>query len=251
MSAPKEPGFFLRAPTDNCALNRYKALFDSGAAIRGESSVNYSKAHLFPHVPIRIHSLIPGAKILYVVSCPFERIVSHYVHNVAQRVENDTLSDAISLPSVCTNKYVLTSCYLRQISEYLNLFPICQVYVLDLQLLAEEPFTVMRDLFSWLGVDSSFQHDDFHSVFQPSSDKRRFPWWARLLGLRSSCKKHKPLLSLIGKRIPTPRIDAALRRKLNDLLHFEYAGVLKVASCLQAARDTGSEKCSRRLKVAP
>ena len=72
--------------------------FDPGARVRGESSPNYTA---YPHhlgVPERMHSVIPDAKLIYVVRDPLLRIASHWVHNYAKRREKGDLRDDAGPP---------------------------------------------------------------------------------------------------------------------------------------------------------
>lgn len=73
MSEPKELSFFA----ENWPRGRdwYEAHFPEDLPIRGESSPNYMKHPAFPGVPERMVSLVPDAKLVYLVRDPIARIV--------------------------------------------------------------------------------------------------------------------------------------------------------------------------------
>ena len=70
----KETDFFKTNENYQAGMEQYLGYF-SGDGIRGEISPNYSKCHLFPGVPERIHQALPDARLLYIVRDPLERII--------------------------------------------------------------------------------------------------------------------------------------------------------------------------------
>ena len=59
--------------------------------MRGEASPNYTAYPQHVGVPERMHSVVPDAKLLYMVRDPIDRIAAHWVHNYAKRREKGDL----------------------------------------------------------------------------------------------------------------------------------------------------------------
>jgi len=83
-------------------------LFYREAKIHGESSVNYTNFPQFKNVPKRMYSLVPEAKLIYVLRDPIERVISHYIHAYANGGEKRPFAKAISDPN---SEYIFRSKY--------------------------------------------------------------------------------------------------------------------------------------------
>ena len=59
-------------------LEWYEQHFDPSAPVRGEATPSYTHYPFLPDVPRRIHSIIPEAKLIYIVRDPIDRIVAHW-----------------------------------------------------------------------------------------------------------------------------------------------------------------------------
>ena len=79
---------------------------------------------------------------------PIERLVSHYVQNRVQGLEDRPFSKAVTDP--VDNKYVLTSRYFWQLESYLEVFEPDQILV---QVLSPHPMKALHDIHSFIGVD--------------------------------------------------------------------------------------------------
>lgn len=147
MSVTKEIDYFA----GNNALQEldwYMAHFDGSKAVRGESSQNYTKAHLpfYRDAPRRIHSLVPNMKMIYLVRDPIDRYLSHIVENyIGETEESKKLS-------MSTNNYVFTSLYHYQLQAYLKYFPLEQILVVDSEDLNCERLLTMNRIFDFLGL---------------------------------------------------------------------------------------------------
>ncbi len=87
MSTPKELDFFIAERNYPLGLDWYRSQFDPQAKVRGESSPNYTAYPQHVGVPERMHSIVPEARLLYMVRDPIDRIAAHWVHNFAKRRE--------------------------------------------------------------------------------------------------------------------------------------------------------------------
>jgi hypothetical protein len=77
MSQEKELNFFNTSLNWNKGIDWYKSQFDANYEVRGESSPNYAK---WEGTAERIHSVLPEAKLIYVLRDPVDRFTSHCNH---------------------------------------------------------------------------------------------------------------------------------------------------------------------------
>lgn len=87
MSREKELNFFIKERNWYKGIEWYKSNFTTKAMIYGESSPNYTNYPFFMGVPERMCSVVPEAKLIYIVRDPIDRVISHYVHNYANSHE--------------------------------------------------------------------------------------------------------------------------------------------------------------------
>src|SRR5688500_5445420 len=83
MSTPKELNYFIAERNWGRGPEWYGRHFDPNARCRGESSPNYTAFPQHMGVPERMASVVPDAKLIYIVRDPLARIAAHYVHNFA------------------------------------------------------------------------------------------------------------------------------------------------------------------------
>ena len=124
MSRPKELNFFIEERNWSRGEDWYRAYFDARARVRGESSPNYTAYPQHLGVPERMHSVIPDAKLIYVVRDPLERIAAHWVHNYAKRREKGDLRATLTHANT---SYVVRSQYHMQLQQFLAHYPLEQI----------------------------------------------------------------------------------------------------------------------------
>ena len=73
-----------------------------------------------------MHSVVPDAKLIYMIRDPLERIAAHWVHNYAKRREKGTLAETLTHPNT---SYVTRSKYAMQLERFLAFYPREQVLV--------------------------------------------------------------------------------------------------------------------------
>lgn len=80
-SQPKEPEFFCRDEKYGLGHEWYENLFAEArpGQIVGEGSTMYTNCVRFPNAMERMHSLIPDAKLIYMVRHPVERAYSYWL----------------------------------------------------------------------------------------------------------------------------------------------------------------------------
>src|SRR5437868_4814595 len=120
MARPKELNFFAEEFNWSEGLDWYEARFEgaAGAQAIGEASPNYSMHPYRDGVPGRMASVIPDAKLVYVVRDPIARIRSHYAHHALRGETVRSIDEEV----FASRQYVLASRYAHQIEQYLEHF---------------------------------------------------------------------------------------------------------------------------------
>ena len=224
MSRRKELDFFKTNADFAKGLDWYAAQFPSGYRVLGESSPNYSKCHLFPGVPERLHSVLPGILLIYMVRHPVDRAVSHYIHQVAAGRESRPIETVFE--DLEHNPYILSGAYMFQLRQFLEFYPAERMLIVDAGDLLNDRASTMSKIFKFLGVDDQFRSESFSSMYHTSSAKRRasiFTKALRRLPGASHIASHRLLLRVLGKttgaKTGRPVVSAALSSRLLDYYH--------------------------------
>jgi hypothetical protein len=170
MSKPKELNFFIEERNWPRGVDWYKRHFDATAHVRGDASPNYTAFPQHHGVPERMHSVVPEAKLIYLVRDPLERIAAHWVHNYAKRREKGTLTETLIHPNT---SYVARSKYAMQLERYLALYPKEQVLVMQQSELRHDRDNTLRRVFEFLEIDPDFTHPRFEQERHKTSGKTR------------------------------------------------------------------------------
>ena len=170
MSKPKELNFFIEERNWPRGIDWYKSQFDADARVRGEASPNYTAFPQHEGVPERMASVVPDAKLIYMVRDPLERIAAHWVHNYAKRREKGTLAETLAHPNT---SYVTRSKYAMQLERFLEHYPKEQVLVFQQSELRHRRMETLRQVFDFVGVDASFEHPRFEQERHQTSGKTR------------------------------------------------------------------------------
>jgi hypothetical protein len=225
MSRPKELDFFVLEKNWPRGIEWYESHFTEGTKICGESSPSYTKCHFFGGVPERMHSVVPQAKLIYVLRDPVERIVSHYVHNIAARWDDRSFPDALKE----NTDYISCSRYYMQLEQYLDYFPRSHILTIASEDLYRHRRQTLQKVFQFLGVDDAFSCDGFSDVLHKSSAKRRRTKVGQLVAEMPGRKILKPLLpfssqladvvrSASRREIKRPVLTEKLKQELIDAL---------------------------------
>lgn len=204
MSPIKETNFFVAEMGWSRGIAWYESLFEpaveEGAEVIGEASPNYTLFPSLPGVPERMASVIPNARLVYLLRHPIERMISSYMQELAQGTETMPIARAL----LERPHYADASRYAMQIDQYLRHFERSQLLILLSEELEREPEGVLDRALSFLGLPAGWRPTDLGARHNPSRSKR-VPrgWWRRLGGL------------MIRGRIPTfPVPEAATRSPL-------------------------------------
>lgn len=154
MPEEKELRFFVEQHNWHRGRAWYESHFEpaGGARAVGEASPSYTISTSYPGVPGRIAGLIPGAKLLYVMRHPVERMRSHYLQRVADGTETRPVEEAFRH----NLDYIHTSRYAFQLEPYLEHFPLDRILLITSEDLRDHRVETVRRAFEFLGVDPGF-----------------------------------------------------------------------------------------------
>ncbi len=228
MSREKELHFFLLERNWPQGIGWYRSNFVGEAQIHGEASTSYTMFPQYRGVPERMYSVVPEAKLIYVVRDPLERIVSDYIHEYAREQERREISEALA--GMECSPYVCRSRYYMQLERYLDFFSPRSILILTSEELYRHRQETMQEVFRFLGVDDTFFPRRFSRIKHPSSHKRRKTsigcFLARTLvmdavtrlpfGIRG--KVETLLYFPFSRKIARPTLDENLREALIDYL---------------------------------
>jgi Sulfotransferase family len=230
MSRPKELNFFVAELNWELGAEWYGAHFDPEAPVRGETSPHYTDRPRLDGVAGRMRSLIPDARIVYVVRDPIDRMLSHYLHNVGGGYEERPLDAALGAPD---SAYVDRSRYAFQLEPYLEAFGPERVLVVSREELSARRAATLRGLFEFLGVEPEFSSPEFEREWETGGAKsggrfRLMDRAVRLPGLRALDRNFDRLPEWLRWRVerlvhdpeageaPKPSIPTALHERLAD-----------------------------------
>lgn len=225
MSPVKEPRFFSlegleldpNDPVQQTAVTtfeEYRRLFDGVTTQKaiGEASPMYLWSE---QAPAKIKKYVPEAKLIAILRNPIDRAYSHYTMNVYQSKETaPTIIDAIKEEEVDikgwkrTRPYVPYSLYSQQLERYYEVFPREQLRVYLFDDLKQDAIGLMRDLFSFIGVDVGFTPDTTKR-YNPTAVPR-FRW---LQGLIRSKGASKSLFKEIVPKSSRSKITSLINKR--------------------------------------
>lgn len=227
MSRQKELNFFAVEGNWHKGVEWYRSHFDGQARIYGESSPNYTQYPLWPGVPERMYSVIPEARLIFLVRDPFERLLAHYVHRVAAGTEDRSLGEALAILE--PNRYICRSQYYLQLSQFLEFYSLSNILILQQSELKYKRSQTLQRVFRFLEVNDEFASSFFWLEAHHTRDKRRLTPLGRrisdLPGLRAifqipfiGWQLHRILLMPLSKPVARPVIQDGLRDRVVEFL---------------------------------
>ncbi len=169
--APGGLNFFIEERNWRKGRAWYESHFDGDADLFCDASPRYANFPIHQGVAARMADLIPGARLLYLVRDPIERLVSHYCHAVAKGEERRPFAHAF--PDLRTSPYVVRGLYATQIEEFSRHYPRSQIHVFLHEDLRDRRAQTMREVFAFLGVEDTFESPAFAEMLHRTEDKRR------------------------------------------------------------------------------
>jgi len=187
MSRPKELNFFVEELNWPLGRDWYASHFDPGEPVRGESSPHYTNRPRFDGVAERLAGTAPGARLIYMVRDPIDRMLSHYLHNVGGGYDDRPLAEALAGPDTA---YVDRGRYFFQLEPYLERFEKERIELVTREELKADRAGTLRRVFGFLGVDEGFTSEQFDREWETGTAKssgrfRAMDRAVRLPGLRA------------------------------------------------------------------
>ena len=224
MADAKELDFF----TENWerGLSWYEWQFRS-APVRGESSPSYSSYPIYPGVPERMASVIPYARLVYLVRDPIERVISAYRYRRWMGWEHRNINEVVA---DIGGDIIARSRYAFQLEQYVLCFPKEQIMVVDSAELRVRRMQTLAQIFSFLGVDDEFTSEEFlrlhfmtdglqaNALGRPVRNlalRRLGPYRTRAIKARVPSILQRPLLST--SRVPQVSLAPGQRAELAAL----------------------------------
>lgn len=202
----------------------YAAACPDEGKIRLESSPDYTN---FPHyrgVPERMKSVVPDAKLVYIVRNPLDRLVSHWMHNYTGNLEDRSIEEIFR--AAPGSSYVTRGLYGMQLEQYPPHFDLDRVAIITTEGLRHDRRETLAAVFRFLGVDDGFWSESYRVVRHRSADKRRNNRVGmaidRLFGRHVLDRLHgrqrylfrKLVYTPFSSPVPRPQLDAGLRQQL-------------------------------------
>jgi hypothetical protein len=234
-SHPKELNFFIEELNWRKGVGWYRRHFSADARVRVESSTGYT-APWFAGVPERMASLIPDAKLIFMVRDPIERMLSHYLHYHLAGDEPRDVSEALADRE---SRYVVRSRYYMQLEPFLERFPASNIFVAAQEDLLDSRREAMRAVYRFLGIDDSFWSPKMERLRNPTGGKgggfaiaerlKRMPGAGVVYRLPEEAKWliERLVYAPGGKASDRPELGEALRASLiehlaDDIAHLRH-----------------------------
>jgi len=233
MSKPKELYFFTEEHNWHRGREWYEQQFRGAGNAKaiGEASVAYTMYPTYRGVPARIASLLPDARLIYLVRNPIDRMCSDYLQyrypKARRRIRWDVERHRIEQALLHNPRYLDYSLYAMQIDRYMEHFPREQLLVVVSDELRDARETTLRRIYEFLGVNNDWAATTSSLEFNRTRGKRR------PRGMASRAIRRVPGAPALARWTPKP-----VRRAAHNLTTLE----------LDPSRATISEDVRHRLE---
>lgn len=209
-------------------LSWYRKHFQhiSSNKIKGEFTPSYI---VDKKAPIMIKKYFPNVKLIVSLRNPIDRAYSYYWQTkYMHRVEERTFEEALDKEAL----YIENGMYFKHIQYYLNYFNREQIMIVLFDDIVSNPESVIKKLYSFLGVDDTF----IPAAIKNKSNYSKIVYvkgillWmdkgakllvqirmAKLLILLKKIKINKILLNLFTKKHSYPKMDPKARKYLQKV----------------------------------
>ncbi len=181
-------------------IEQYKKLF---SRVQDQKAIGeLSTSYLYSKVAAKeIKNLLPDCKIIICLRNPFERAYSHYRMNLWTGNSNEfdfykaLIEDFNHTPKVWGNAHLYTEIglYYEQVKRYLDVFGKENVKIIFTEDMKKNAPQVIKELYEFIGVDSSFIPDTstrYNEVFTPKY--KNITWFLNKSGIRPLMKRLSP-----------------------------------------------------------
>ncbi len=156
MSEIKELNFFTKEDNWDKGVEWYKSHFKGSEKIHGETSPRYTLYPTYQGVPERMHSLVPDAKLVYILRDPIEKIRSSYVELVENGIEKRPFLEVVDHLEEAT--IINSSRYYMQIEQYLKYYPKSNLFIITTEDLLSHREETLQQVFRFLEVQGFSSH---------------------------------------------------------------------------------------------
>ena len=171
MAAEKELDFFIADRAWRNGPGWYAQRFRDDAAVRGEASPNYTAWPVWDGVPERAASLVPGARLVYLVRDPIERIESHYLQRRLEDGQRGDIATVIGDVGDPQNLFVARSRYATQLERWLEHFDQEHVLVLEAEDLRRDRRRAVQAVLAHVGLEDRIDPAALAGEHHRSQDK--------------------------------------------------------------------------------
>jgi hypothetical protein len=151
----KELHFFDRAASWHRGAGWYADQFPSGGLVRVDATPAYARFPQVRDVPARAAEVVPGARLVYLLRDPVERIRSHYLHERSHG--NEPLPFARAVTEHAT--YLDTSRYAMQLEQWRAYYDPDRLLVLYSEDLRRDAAGTVARLAAFAGLDPAVPLD--------------------------------------------------------------------------------------------
>jgi len=225
VSTPKELNFFIAERNWPKGVDWYSGRFDATSPVRVDASPNYTAHPQHTGVAERMARVVPGARLIYIVRDPIDRIAAHWIHNYSKGRHSGALARTILNPKA---SYVARSRYAMQLEQFIPHFPMEQILVLEQTDLRDRRDETLRQVFEFAGADPGFTDRRFSQERHKTDRKTRLT----ALGERIESRRDRATRTYLppeawalargywpmGRRIARPDVRAALPQETIELL---------------------------------
>lgn len=235
MAADKELDFFIEDRAWRRGVDWYAARFDDAAAVRGEASPNYTGWPVWDGVPERAAAVVPGARLVYLVRDPIERIESHYLQRRLQDGARGEIAGVLGDIDDPHNLFVARSRYATQLERWLEHFPQERLLVRSAEELRDARHATVAAVLAHVGLDDTIDAALLDAEHHRSDDKAELgAGAARLRGsaagrvleavpARVRAPVTRRLRAVLSQPVARQELPADLRARLVELLAPEAA----------------------------
>ncbi len=231
MCRPKEPNFFSDDAAYARGWNWYGGLFHPAgdSDLRGESSTHYSKLPTYPRTVERMVRDLPRLKLIYVMRHPFDRLVSHYVHEVTTGRGRVGVAEAVEQ----WPELIEYGRYSRQLQPYLEAYGHSSVLPVFFPRLVEHSQAELERIGRFLGHEGPLRWDDELEPQNQGSQRLRRSAVREVLvqaPVLTTIRQRvvprtwsRPLKAFWRARVEPPRLSAVLRARLQEVYDADLA----------------------------
>jgi len=169
-----------------------------------------------PHTAGRIADEYPDTKLLVMLRDPFDRALSHVMHDAQNAYGGvaDVTAEQLARLAQQDDKYIRRSCYFAALAPYFEHFEQCRIGVFYFDDVKADPKSLVRRIYTFLNVDESFIPEGLTERINRTTNYRS-PFAARMLQqVCAAARSFGPTnaaLDVIYRR-------TALRERVMDLL---------------------------------